>query len=333
MRTSASGWVRTMSLLAQGEGVALTSLLPAVGLSTDMLDDPYLRISQETITHLWTRIVELTGNTAIGLKFGDYVTPSTLGAVGYVLLSCKTVKESLQQVARYQRYLAESLQCRLTEETNHYCLHFHALNEQPDVTPQTLDALLSTFMSYTRWVTRAPVIAERVFLQHPLPDCASTYNDFFKCPITDRAEFTGFWLSKPFVERALPTHDPLMLQQHIRMADNMVEHAFKPLGVQVKTLLREWLQGGDAVQPKVADAFHLTPKTLQRRLRQENTSFSKLLDECRFEAACAYLSQPNIALLEVADLAGYSDYSAFAKAFRRHSGHTPAAWRALKRPG
>ena len=330
MRTTAAGWVKTMGILAQAEGVDANALFAEVGLNIGVLLNPYARVAQDTITRLWGLLVQQTGDAAIGLKFGKHVTPATFSAVGYVMLSCQTVKDSLQQLTHYQRYLGEGMRCNLIEADDHYRLSFEGVGDQQPVSSQTLEAKLSACMHYARWVTRGPVVPLQVFLRHDYNADPDVYTELFLCPVQERAEFNGFLLPKSFVEQELPSHDPVMLEQHRRMANEMISHSFNPFSVRVKGLMREWLPVGEATQKKVADALTLTTKTLQRRLQEEGTAFSTLLDECREEAACAYLLQPSIELVEIADLAGFADYSSFAKFFKRRTGMPPSTWRASK---
>lgn len=327
MRTTAAGWVRTIGLVAQGLGIDPQALFAEASLEYSHTQNAYLRVPQDAITRLWQLLVTRSGDPAIGLQFGRYVTPVTFGAVGYVLLSCATVIDSLRQVIHYQRFLGEGLRCELHERGDQIELHFAGLGDQQQVTSQTMEAKLSAFFYFASWVIRAPVVPVRVCLQHPFNAPVDTYHQLFGCAIEDQARFTGFVLPSTFMHQALPTHDPVLLQQQLTLADDMQSRAFQPLSLQVRQLLRDWLPVGRILQEQVAAALHVTTKTLQRRLKDEGLSFSRLLEDCRHEAACAYLAQPNVELVEVAELAAYADYSAFAKAFKRRTGNTPLEWR------
>lgn len=86
---------------------------------------------------------------------------------------------------------------------------------------------------------------------------------------------------------------------------------------------------------RVAQALHLSQRTLQRRLQEEGTSYQQLLDDTRRDMADQYLQQPGLTLLEVAYLLGFADPSNFFRAFRRWFGCTPNEYRARRqgRPG
>ncbi|HWO08502.1 MAG TPA: helix-turn-helix transcriptional regulator, partial [Polyangiaceae bacterium] len=77
----------------------------------------------------------------------------------------------------------------------------------------------------------------------------------------------------------------------------------------------------------IARRLGLGERTLQRRLRDEGTSFAALLDEARAELARSYLGDSKLAIFEVAYLLGYSEPSAFNRAFRRWTGKSPREYR------
>jgi len=71
----------------------------------------------------------------------------------------------------------------------------------------------------------------------------------------------------------------------------------------------------------------MSPRTLQRRLRDHGVVFNDVLDSMRFRAAKSYLAQGDVAGTEVAYLLGFAEQSSFNRAFRRWSGHTPTEYR------
>jgi AraC-like DNA-binding protein len=96
---------------------------------------------------------------------------------------------------------------------------------------------------------------------------------------------------------------------------------------QVRGLLTEALKAGDPRLETLSQRLGLSARTLQRRLREEGTSHQDLLDEVRSELSRRYLLEPELAICEVAYLLGFSEPSAFHRAFRRWTGVTPKAFR------
>jgi AraC-like DNA-binding protein len=83
---------------------------------------------------------------------------------------------------------------------------------------------------------------------------------------------------------------------------------------------------------RVANYLAMTPRTLQRRLSADGTSFQAELDEVRNRVAIRYLEQTQMPLTNVSAMLGYADLAAFSRAFRRRNGVSPSGWRQKHQP-
>nr|BFE90520.1 hypothetical protein GCM10020185_10560 [Pseudomonas brassicacearum subsp. brassicacearum] len=90
------------------DGLDCRVLFKQLGLDFDALEDPDARFPQDSMTRLWQRAVELSGNPAIGLNMGKVVRPASFHVAGYALMSSRTLAEGFQRLVRYQRIIAES---------------------------------------------------------------------------------------------------------------------------------------------------------------------------------------------------------------------------------
>jgi AraC-like DNA-binding protein len=101
------------------------------------------------------------------------------------------------------------------------------------------------------------------------------------------------------------------------------------LPAQIRRLLDEGFNTGhDRTMADAAKLLGMSQRTLQRRLRESGHSFQELREQTRQELACGWLRQPQMAIGEVAYLLGFSEPSAFHRAFKRWTGKTPAQFRA-----
>jgi AraC-like DNA-binding protein len=103
------------------------------------------------------------------------------------------------------------------------------------------------------------------------------------------------------------------------------------LAGRVRQLLAEGIREGEPEQHEIAKSLALSERTLQRRLQDENVTFADLVEEVRADLARMYLNDPSLAVFEVAFLLGYSEPSAFNRAFRRWTGKSPSQYRRLSR--
>jgi AraC-like DNA-binding protein len=96
---------------------------------------------------------------------------------------------------------------------------------------------------------------------------------------------------------------------------------------RVRSLIKEGLPGGEARMDSVCRRLGVSARTLQRKLREEGTSFQELLEETQRALAEFYLRKPGVAICEISYSLGFAQPSAFHRAFRRWTGLTPKAFR------
>jgi AraC-like DNA-binding protein len=140
--------------------------------------------------------------------------------------------------------------------------------------------------------------------------------------------FSGEWLN-----RSLPDTDPELRRLLQKEVDELEARYGNEFPDQVRSVLRTALLTDHARADQVAAFFSMHSRTLGRRLNAFGISFQDLLDEGRFEIARQMLEGSAMDVLQIAELLGYADASAFTRAFRRWTGTTPARWRVEHRAG
>ena len=105
-------------------------------------------------------------------------------------------------------------------------------------------------------------------------------------------------------------------------------HQSANVSMVVRSKLTEQLPSGRATQGSIASAVHMSTRSLQRRLREEGTSYRELLEETRRELATQYMRQSNLSVNEITYLLGFSEPANFTRAFRRWTGRSPTQYRA-----
>jgi AraC-like DNA-binding protein len=98
-------------------------------------------------------------------------------------------------------------------------------------------------------------------------------------------------------------------------------------GSEVKGMILRNFQFNFPQLEEIAKKMHITPRTLQRKLKEENTSFRMLSDSLKQELACNLLTNKKLSVAEIAYKLGYAEPSAFQRAFRQWMGQSPNAFR------
>lgn len=151
------------------DGLDCRVLFKQLGLDYAALDDPDARFPQDSMTRLWQRAVELSGNPAIGLNMGKVVRPAQFHVTGYALMSSQTLAEGFHRLVRYQRIIAESadLSFQLLDEGYALILTVHGDHLPP--TRQSAEASLACALALCSWLTGRTLQPRKVLLQGAEP--------------------------------------------------------------------------------------------------------------------------------------------------------------------
>ncbi|ROO33946.1 AraC-type DNA-binding protein [Pseudomonas sp. NFACC32-1] len=313
------------------DGLDCRAMFGQLGLDFEALDDPDARFPQDSMTRLWQLAVELSGNPAIGLNMGKIVRPASFHVVGYALMSSRTLLEGFQRLVRYQRIIAESAEASIRQIEGHYGLVLTVHGDHLPPTRQSTEASLACALSLCNWLTGRTLHPVKVLFQGPEPLDPTPYHQAFPAPLMFNAPYDALIFERADMEAPLPTANEAMALLHDRFAgEYLARFSESRVTHKARQALCRLLPQGEPKRDVVAQALHLSQRTLQRRLQEEGTSFQHLLDDTRRELAEQYLTQPDMTLLEIAYLLGFADPSNFFRAFRRWFDTTPGEYRAAR---
>ena len=108
------------------------------------------------------------------------------------------------------------------------------------------------------------------------------------------------------------------------------ENSKRSLSMRVSKLIRIQLERGKVGVETVAGQLNMSRYTLHKKLRQEGLTFAALLEQVRREQAITYMKDKSKPLVEIAEQLGFSELSAFSRAFKRWMGTSPAEYRSIR---
>lgn len=283
------------------------------------------RIPVEALGRFWAAALEVTGDPAIGVRIGALARLDRYGVVGDVLRASATLGDALLKAVRYMNLLVETARLSVVVDGKHGQVVYSSTR----VPPVAADAALTQMMVLSRELTKRELVPTRVRFAHGAPPDDSIYREVFG--VTPTFDDFEHLLVFPSDHLTLPiaTQDSrraeLLAAQASRLSETLSPE--DSISRRVRQVLASELQGGNPMLENVAAQLGLHPKALMRRLKQEGTSHSALLDAIRREHAERYLGTPSLNVAEAAFLLGFSDASAFNKAFRRWFGVAPLEFR------
>ena len=196
-----------------------------------------------------------------------------------------------------------------------------------------IDAAIASLFNVMRRLCGSSWQPIEVGLPRPKPRNTEPFDSFFNASVRFGAEhgvliFSTDWLAQPLSDANSLIRR--LVEDHIRKLESNIAES---LEVQLRRLLRMLVLTGRCSLESAGQLLKLEPRTLARRLKQENIKFGELVDEARYDVARHLLADTSFAMMRVAAMLGYSEASAFSRAFHRWSGKAPAAWRALRDRG
>ena len=308
-------------------------LLSAVGVDAAMLDDPDRRIPMSAGSSLLARAVATTGDDCIGLHLAEHADLRSVDVHFYAMASSDTLRSAFERLSRYQRLIHETSRIDLTE-TEHGVTLRHRLPGGIAAPRQTAEFLLAAWVRTGRFATGTDWSPLDVRFAHPRPVGIREHARIFHAPVhftTGENSLTvaHSTLSLPCVgadaalaalmDRYAGEHTPAPLSPGLRLSD------------RIRDLLSLQLRAGEPSAAGTAARARMSVRTLNRTLAAEGTTYRALLDQLRHERASRHLADPRTSIGEVAFLLGYSELSAFCRAFKRWTGQTPAEFRATAR--
>lgn len=308
-----------------GEGFDPRVVLERAGIPASVLDEPKARFPHERLEALWLAAVDLTGDPSIALRVSTRVRPSTLGVIGYLALVSESGRRAFELVRGLTPLLWEGVECELECSGATALIRCRSGNDRP-ASRFTTDYAVGLMVSMGRAFgsARSDPLEARFSFQPPAH--AHEYEAILRLPVRFGAGEDGVLFPIAMLDGSNPSADAALRQLLEQYAADQLARTLSnaPLARRVRACIVSDLRGGNLSADSVAARLALSARTLRRRLRDEGTSFQEILDDVRGDLARRYLSDERRAVGEVAFLLGFSDPSAFTKAFRRWTGRAPA---------
>jgi len=250
--------------------------------------------------------------------------------IDFLAASAATVGEGLVRVARYFPLVNSALAWSIEEHGATQRMALTHPTVPGDLPRPYAEYAIAVTILHCRRASGFDWPLEAVELAFAAPPTAADHVAAFGCPVRFGQPQSAFVLARSTWDLPSQASSSDLLRALEDHADRLINslRAEDVVSARVARLIAEELQGGEPSLPKVARRMAMSPRTLQRRLELEATSFADVLDQTRRHFAQAYLKEPNLALTEISYLLGFSEPSAFTRAFQRWYGVAPSQHRA-----
>lgn len=314
---------------AAGDDVDASQLLARVGISTDGPWDPKDMIPAAAYYDMLESLAGQIDVTELPMRTGASMRLDEYGALGLAFKAATTLGSSYARIERYARLWTSVVEYELRPHPLGTLLILQRAGERRLGLRLSNEATLVSAVSIARQVSPTPVKPLEVFVRHGAPKSIAALEDWFGCPVRFDADLDAVLYSNETLSQPNLLGDEGISRYLISDLDADLSQmtAEVTLVGQAKDAIAQALSEGAPSMAHVASGLGLSPRSFHRRLSEHGMSFRALTEETRRDLAEGLLRDGQLSLSEIAFLTGFSEQSAFTRAFKRWVGHTPAHYR------
>ncbi|MCY0988616.1 AraC family transcriptional regulator ligand-binding domain-containing protein [Nannocystis sp. ILAH1] len=321
----------TTQVLAAAEslGAEVPAIVHEAGIDPALLTDPDARVPLEQHLKMW----EILSRRGDGLHIGARIGIAALGVIGYAMQHEATVGDALAWQQRVGAVLYPGLVPQLErrcDAAGDYVVFVRAMVPAFARLREPIFAQAASIVAMMRAL--AGVTARPAFVALPLsrPADPREVEAYFACPVAWDAPLLQIGFDAGLLAVPLPRADPQLFGYLARRAESMLLEGMPADASWADRVRREIgaaLTEGEPRLQAVAKRLAVSERTLHRRLLDEQTNFTGLVEEARHARALQLLADRSLSASEVAVLLGYAEPAPFFRAFKRWTGETPQGWR------
>jgi AraC-like DNA-binding protein len=265
----------------------------------------------------------------------EQYSPGTLDILGYVVLNCSTIGEVLDRTSRYIRVINDGMRVQVVREsklTFVRCTFIESLDNYLLRRPrEAMDAMWGGLARELGRLAHKPLAATEVWFAHAAPPKAELgeYTRVFGPRVKFGAPENRFIIPTSHLDEPIRSANPALLQVFEKHAEEVVAKLDVHRGPSQRVLavVAARMKGAVPTLNEVARELAMSNRNLQRALSGDGTTYQKLVDELRRDLALSHLKNPSTSAGQVGFLLGFSEPSAFHRAFKRWTGRAPSEYR------
>jgi len=318
-------WLR----YGESHGIDCDEMLSVAGLGEAELRNPDQRVSGAVVWRLSNLLAERLQDPDLGVGIGRTARLAPGGGlIGYSVTHSRDLGQALGRLVRYSRLVAGASKLSLTDCREGRRLRSEEGSLLAALRPP-LDDALAALIAMCRQITGRDVAPVAVEFPYGRPASVRAHRAHFRSSLIFDQRRAAVVFRRHDLELSLVAADETLSTYLDRLADQELALLATPasLAEQVRRVVWRDLADGAPSLERVAGDLGLGTRTLQRRLREEETTFAAVVDTVRRRMASGLIRSPNLAIYEIAYRLGYSEPSTFYRAFRRWHGRSPEEFR------
>jgi AraC-like DNA-binding protein len=310
-------------------GADPNQVLQSVALDCSFLSDTEKFIPCSVFARILEEAARLTGDHCFGLHFGEHFNPKNIGALVYTVLNSPTVAVADEQVARYLKLYNQAARVSSVIDGERAYLQYVLTGLELPMPRQQHEYGMVIRLNTIRMMVGSQWVPLEVQFAHEAPEQISEHQRIFGAPVLFGYSSNSLVVDRDFLDRQVPAADRRLYRIMKRYLEGILEKMPHEAGLlpSVRRAIGESMRDGEPSLSRIGKKMAMSPRTLQRQLKDQGTDFKTIVNDTRRRFALSYLRDRKNTLSEIAFLLGYSEASAFSRAFKRWTGLTPLAYR------
>jgi AraC-like DNA-binding protein len=294
------------------------------GLDSSAIKDTRGTLDLATYVAMLENAARETQQDNFGLLYGRGYHPEMLGLIGEIVLAAPTLGSALEHLAIWFPWHQQATETRFVPWGDRWLLTYRILDGSVIDRRQDAELTMGMFVNILRTCLGSRWTPDMVMFEHPRPAFWKQHESIFDAEIHWSQPQNAIVFQNSKLDASMPQADRTALAARTQELWRLTGSSGAPRFInRVKGEIRRLLATGCNGIEDLSDAIGMNRWTLQRRLGEEGTSFSALLEETRRGLARSYIAQGQLPLTEIAYMLGYSENSAFTRAFNKWYGASP----------
>jgi AraC-like DNA-binding protein len=315
--------LRPMMTFARTRGVEVEALLHEIGLSASALDDYDHRIPEAARARMWIEAAEQSRDPSFGLHVAERSQVGAYDVLDYSLYFSSTLREAIERLMRFHRVLCDAWAFKFTVQGG--AVRLRRVERTP---PAEAEAVFAGLTLRARALTQAGAPRE-VRFAHAAPADTAPHEAMFQCPVrfgrpASEIVFDAKDLALP-VRTANPGVDRILDRYMTEILERLPKN--ESFVERARAAVSRTLRSAPPTLERTARELHASPRTLQRKLAEQGSSHSEVVDSVRREMAERLVADSRVSITEIAFLLGFTDVSGFRRMYKRWTGVSPARTR------
>ena len=311
-------------------GIDPERLLAEVEFDRALIEDAGARIPEARYDALHQRALDLTGDPALGLHMAEHARIGAFHIVAILSAHCRTLREALTVFRRFRHLLSEVEPPSLEEDGDHAVITCHFVAASPRGDRRRAEFGITALVRFAQQSIGTVGAPRAIDFTHAAPPYADEYARLLACPVRFGALAHRIHLDRAALDRPqIHSNAHLYRVLETSAASDLASLSGPTIAARVRAAIVAHHDGGRPSMDEVARRLGLSGRSLRRRLHDEAASFADLVDDALAELARRQLQDPRATIEDVALRLGFSEPSAFHRAFKRWTGLTPGQYRSL----